>query len=83
MKRLTNHWSKIFVVTMVTVLVAATLHIEGFSQGVITWEPTNGPWGGHVRALTVNAGGDIFAGTNGGVFRSTDDGDSWTAIHTA
>ncbi len=42
------------------------------------WQQTNGPFGGDVRALAINANGDIFAGTYGsGVFRSTDNGENW------
>ena len=36
-----------------------------------------------VFALAINSSGDIFAGTRGdGVFRSTNNGDSWSAINT-
>jgi photosystem II stability/assembly factor-like uncharacterized protein len=36
-----------------------------------------------VRALAINPSGHIFAGTysGGGVFRSTDNGDSWTPVN--
>ena len=44
------------------------------------WEQTNGPFSGHVRSLAINAGGDIFAGTEGGIFRSIDNGDNWVQI---
>ena len=30
------------------------------------WEQTNGPHGGLINALAINASGDIFAGTTGG-----------------
>ncbi len=44
----------------------------------IVWTQTEGPFGGIVRALAVNANGHIFAGLEGGgVFRSTDNGISW------
>ena len=44
----------------------------------ITWEPTNGPFGGRVNALAIQSNGHILAGTaNGGLYRSTDNGDSW------
>jgi ligand-binding sensor domain-containing protein len=46
------------------------------------WQQTNGPYGGEIRALTINSRGDIFAGTfAGGVFRSNDNGGSWTAVN--
>jgi photosystem II stability/assembly factor-like uncharacterized protein len=43
------------------------------------WEPTNGPYGGDVQALAISSNEYIFAGTGTGkIFRSTDNGDSWT-----
>ena len=46
------------------------------------WAQTNGPQGGDGIALTTNASGDVFVGTQGGgVFRSTDNGGTWTGIH--
>jgi len=43
------------------------------------WTQTNGPYGGTIRALAVN-GPNLFAATEQGrgVYRSTDDGVSWT-----
>ena len=47
------------------------------------WQQTNGPIGGSVLALAINANGDVFAGTaGGGVFRSTDNGNNWSQINT-
>jgi len=46
------------------------------------WQQTNGPHGGFVNAFAINATGDIFAGTEGGgVFRSTNNGNSWMSIN--
>ncbi len=43
------------------------------------WQQTNGPNGANVRALAIDASGRLFAGTSGsGVYRSTDNGGSWT-----
>ena len=42
------------------------------------WIQTNGPYGGYVLTLAVS-GTNLFAGTLGGVFLSTNDGTSWTA----
>jgi len=44
------------------------------------WEQTNGPYGGDVTALAINSNGHIFAGAGCAVFRSTDNGDSWTNV---
>ncbi len=48
----------------------------------IRWSPTTTPIeGGQVNALVSNDTG-IFAGTNGGIYRSTDNGQSWVAVNT-
>ncbi len=52
------------------------------------WQQTNGPYTGgsfvgSVFALAFNSSGHIFVGTwGGGVFRSADNGGSWTQINT-
>jgi photosystem II stability/assembly factor-like uncharacterized protein len=47
------------------------------------WQPTDGLYGGDIRALGINASGHIFAGTwGGGVFLSTNNGTSWTGVNT-
>ncbi|MCX6145244.1 MAG: T9SS type A sorting domain-containing protein [Ignavibacteriales bacterium] len=45
------------------------------------WLQTNGPYGGKVNCFTVS-GTNLFAGTYGGVFLSTNNGTSWTAVNT-
>ncbi len=46
------------------------------------WGGTHGLYGGVVTHLAVSPSGTIFAGTYGaGVFRSTDNGQSWTQAH--
>lgn len=45
------------------------------------WQPTNGPYGGFINALVINASGHTFAGGTGGIFRSTDNGSSWTNVN--
>lgn len=42
------------------------------------WEPTGGPYGGRIFALHVLGNQHVLAGTSdGGVYRSTDDGRTW------
>jgi hypothetical protein len=54
------------------------VYTQLFSQ----WVQTNGPYGGHVRAIAVS-GSRIFAGTStGGVFCSTNNGTSWNVCNT-
>src|SRR5213592_2110592 len=46
------------------------------------WMQTNGPQGGDGIALARNSIGHVFVGTQGGgVFRSTDDGETWAGIN--
>src|SRR5215831_2440604 len=45
------------------------------------WTQTNGPYGGNITALLSVSGGNLFAGTYGGVFLSTNNGQSWTAVN--
>ena len=44
----------------------------------IGWTQTNGPYGGTITALHATPKGTLFAGTSGGgIFRSTDGGETW------
>ena len=46
----------------------------------IGWMQTKGPYGGTIISLHATPEGTLFAGTNGGgIFRSTDGGDTWVA----
>ena len=46
----------------------------------IGWTQTKGPYGGTVMALHATPEGILFAGTRGGgIFRSTDGGDTWVS----
>ena len=61
---------------LVFLLVSFSLYAQNF------WVSTNGPNRGSVRALAINSSGHIFAGTYGsGVFRSTDNGNTWTNVN--
>ncbi len=42
------------------------------------WQKTNGPLGGPVSVVTTSPGGQIFAGTGGGIYTSINNGDTWT-----
>src|ERR1039458_2348867 len=44
------------------------------------WIQTNGPYGGIVNCLAVS-GTNLFAGTDNGVFLSTNNESSWTAVN--
>ena len=43
----------------------------------IGWTQTNGPYGGTITALHATLEGILFAGTEIGIFRSTDGGKTW------
>jgi hypothetical protein len=45
------------------------------------WVQTNGPYGGIINGFAVS-GTNLFAATIGGVFRSTNNGTSWTEVNT-
>jgi len=47
------------------------------------WAQTNGPQGGDGIALATNASGHVFVGTQGGgIFRSTDNVETWTGVNS-
>lgn len=53
------------------------------SAQTVHWMPTNGPYGGTVISAMLTApDGSVFAGTNGGLFRSTDLGRTWSQVDT-
>ena len=45
------------------------------------WIQTNGPYGGNVYSFAVS-GTNLFVGTDGGVFLSTNSGTSWTEVNS-
>ena len=46
----------------------------------ISWTQTNGPYGGTIMSLHATPEGILFAGTvEGGIFRSTDGGETWVS----
>jgi len=46
------------------------------------WQQTKGPGAGTIYCLAIASNGYIFAGTRGGLARSTDDGISWSRLNT-
>src|SRR3972149_1121131 len=66
---------------LLSVLRAACLFVFILSSAEAQdfWQPTNGPYGGSVTSFAFKASGQVFAATwDGGVFRSTDNGDNWS-----
>ena len=61
-------------------LLAAILLVGCIQSSPAQWVQTNGPCGGHVYAF-ASIGTDLFAGLENGVYRSTNNGDSWTTVN--
>lgn len=58
------------------ILFATVLYGSALAQ----WEPTNGPSGGNVLSM-AHTEAEVYAGfLSSGVYRSTDQGDSWTPM---
>ena len=65
-------------------VLLAVVSLSGCGKNPVTspnpstqWEQTAGPIGGRILSF-VASGRNIFAGTGGGLFRSADDGASWS-----
>ena len=70
----------VFFVGFVPQLRADAENAEGKGNG---WVQTNGPYGGEILAIHEAPKGVLFAGTSGGgIFRSTDHGDTWAPVNT-
>jgi len=62
-------------------IITLLLVISSISFSQDFWEPTNGPFGGSINSIAISSNGHIFAGTDDGVFRSTDNGENWTHLN--
>ncbi len=63
-------------------IVALVLSAPCVSISQNIWEPASGAPAGTVSAFTEAPNGHIFAGTEVGLFRSTDGGGSWQRVNT-
>ncbi len=57
---------KTSLILFLTLCITVIVNAQNF------WQQTNGPLGGDVGSLAINSSGDVFAGTGGGVYRTTD-----------
>ncbi len=55
------------------------LYCAGNLSAQLQWQSTSGPLGGNVRSFTTHQSA-VFAGTGSGLFRSTDNGQSWSPV---
>jgi hypothetical protein len=76
-----NSNKEIVMKTFYTSLVLLTLVLLNTQLIYPQWVQTNGPIGGNVHCLAVN-GNNIFAGTDGGIYRSTDEGANWAPVNS-
>ncbi len=64
----------------VIVFLLINFFILSQDQSQAQWVQTNGPCSGSVTSFAVS-GTNLFAGIWGGVFLSTNNGTSWTAVN--
>ncbi|MBN2354666.1 hypothetical protein JXO59_01050 [candidate division KSB1 bacterium] len=62
-----------FVLVLLSVLMSSKLLAQ--------WQPTAGPYGGGIQCLAAS-GTNLFCGSQGGVFLSTNNGAEWTAVNS-
>ena len=63
-------------ISLLVFILSITISAQNF------WQQTNGPYCGDVYAFTISDSGYIYIGTRrGGLFKSTNDGEFWTAIN--
>ena len=65
----------------VTAPLAETQEKNGTSDKKGQWSETNGPVGGTVDNLFTTVDGDVYAGSNGGIYQLSDDGETWNYIY--
>ena len=63
-----------------SILVLFLLSLMHAGVAHAQWVQTNGPYGGMIISFAVS-GTNLFAGTGGGVFLSTNNGTSWTEVN--
>lgn len=66
---------------LLCVTAALLLNVYGASAQTLQWQQIIGPFVGTIGCFAVR-GTTLFLGANNGIFRSTDNGATWTAINT-
>jgi hypothetical protein len=62
------------------ILISILLAFTGMSVNA-QWQQTTCPYSGSTRCMTIS-GSNIFAGGDDGIFLSSNDGNSWTAVNS-
>ena len=72
-----------FLRVLLALVLLFSIFSSGASAGLNAWT-TNGPEGGNTWALAIDptTPATLYAGTGGGVFKSTNGSGSWSAINT-
>ena len=73
-----------FLLTIFSMLpMLLTLFVPDFCYARLEWKSI-GPEGGNIRVLAIDPSNSniIYAGTNGGVFKSTNGGGTWNAVNS-
>jgi hypothetical protein len=67
--------------TIYRFVVIVSVFITSMNSLYAQWTQANGPYDGAIAALAVS-GTNLYAGGSGGVFLSSNNGTSWTAVNT-
>ena len=73
----------IFVVTLSMLAIIPGVLVPDFCYATLKWKSI-GPEAGVIRILAIDPSNSniIYAGTDGGVFKSTNGGDTWSPINS-
>ena len=84
MKKIFHAWVLLSAAALLTVmmLTAVAVMLPNCVQAqTLQWEQTNGPYGGNIIAFAI-LNGNLFTGVlGGGVYRSTNNGDTWMQVN--
>lgn len=65
---------------ILTLFLIVFAYINSFAQKDGFWEIVNGPESGFGFAMAVNSVGDLFVSSSDGIYKSSDNGNTWTHL---
>jgi len=65
------------------VIALALLFAHSTTNAQSSWEPTSGPYGGSLTTFVTTVQGDVYAGADDGIYRTTDLGQVWVKVYDA